>query len=95
MYVWQQVKFVGFSTIKDINERYTVFCNVVDDFDYEKNNNFILYYKNALKYSNSYRNDTFFVTGNRTIIHNLRNENISPTDCEKSKLTSELKKWSN
>ena len=49
-----------------------------------------------LKYSASYNNKTYYTSTNRKIIQKLRNENISPTeDCNKSKITKELRKWSN
>lgn len=95
MYVWQQVKYIGYKKIADINDRYIVFCDCVDSFDYKKNNNFIKFYLDRIKYSTSYNNKTYYVSTNRSIIRSLRNENISPTECEKSNLTKELRNWSN
>ena len=95
MYVWHRVFRCGYKIFEDINDRYAIFCDCVDSFDYEMNNNFIKYYMDHLKYCASYNNKTYYVSIIRTIIRNLRNENISPTGCEKSKLTQELKNWSN
>lgn len=95
MYVWQQVKYIGYKKVADINDRYAVFCSIVDKFDYENNNNFIKFYLDNLKYVASYDNKTFYVSVNRTIINRLKNENISPTECENSSITKELKNWSN
>ena len=94
-YVWEKVKFVGFRKIDNINDRYSIFCDIVDSFDYERNNNFICFYSTRLGYHAADELSTFFVSRNRSIINNLKNENISPTDCDKSKITRILKDWSN
>ncbi|MBQ8218476.1 MAG: hypothetical protein IJZ79_01890 [Bacilli bacterium] len=95
MYVWQQVKWVGYKKVADINDRYAIFCQVVEKFDYEQNNNFIKFFIDHLKYTAGYDNKTFYVSTNRSIINKLKRENISPTDCEDSSITRELKNWSN
>lgn len=95
MYVWQRVKYIGYKTCDDMNERYTIFCDCVADFDFMRNNNFIKFYKDRLRFNASYMNATFYVSDNRAVVQNLRNENISPTDNNKSKITRELKNWSN
>lgn len=95
IYVWMQVKYIGYNYVHDINERYTIFMDCVENFDYERNNNFIQYYKNHMKYYLGYKNDTFYVSQNKTIINKLKSENISPTECKKSRLVQELKKWGN
>lgn len=96
VYVWGRVNKIGFKYFADIRERYTIFCGCVNSFDYTQNNNFIKYYMDHLKYSASYNNKTYYTSTNRKIIQKLRNENISPTeDCNKSKITKELRKWSN
>ena len=95
-YVWKRVRACGYNTIANINDRYSIFCDCIDTFDYTKNNNFIKYYKDHLKYAASYNNKTFYVTSNRAIVKKLKNENISPTDdCYGSVITRELKNWSN
>ena len=94
-YVWEQVKYVGYKKIKDINKRYYIFWDIVDDFDYETNNNFIHFYLKRLDYCKKGENSTFYVTSTRSIINNLKTENVSPTDCDKSKITKILKNWSN
>jgi len=95
MYVWQQVKYIGYKKVADINDRYVIFCSVIEKFDYTQNNNFIKFYSDHLKYSASYTNKTFYVSTNRSIINKLKRENISPTDCDNSSITKELKNWSN
>lgn len=94
-YVWQQVKYIGYKTVSDIYVRNTVFWGAIAEFDPDLNNNFIKYYMDKLKFSAGYDNKTFYVSTNRAIINKLKNENISPTDCANSKITSELKNWSN
>ena len=94
-YVWEQVKYVGFKKVKDINQRYCIFWDIVTDFDYENNNNFIHFYLKRLDYNKKSENNTFYVTSTRSIINHLKTENISPTECNKSKLTKILKNWSN
>ena len=49
-YVWEQVKFIGYSKVRDINVRYMLFFEIVQKFITEKNNNFIYYYKKQLGY---------------------------------------------
>lgn len=95
MYVWQQVKWIGYKKVADINDRYAIFCQVVEKFDYEQNNNFIKFFLDHLSYSTSYNNKTFYVSTNRSIINKLKRENISPTDCDDSSITKELRNWSN
>jgi hypothetical protein len=92
-YVWEKIKYVGFRIFPDISERYTYFGEIVTKFDPNRNNNFIQFYLDRLTNFKGYCNDTYYVTSNRTIIHNLRNENISPTECKYSKLTRDLKGW--
>ena len=94
-YVWEQVKYIGYNKVSDINERYMIFCDVVENFDYEKNNNFICYYSTQLGYYAADELTTFYVSRNRSIINSLKSEYISPTECKKSKLTRILKDWSN
>ncbi len=94
-YVWEQVKYIGYKQVPDINVRYMIFYDIVEDFDYENNNNFIYFYKARLNYYNADELSTFYVSRNRNIINKLKQEYISPTDCEKSKLTKILRKWSN
>lgn len=94
-YVWEQVKYVGYTTVPNINSRYVIFYDIVEDFDYEKNNNFIYYYKSRLKYYSADELGTFYVSRNRAIVNRLKQEYISPTECSESKLTRLLKRWSN
>ena len=94
-YVWEQVKYIGYQKVADINDRYIIFCDIVESFDYERNNNFICFYSTRLGFINSDICDTFFVTHNKSIINKLKSEYISPTECENSKITRDLKKWTN
>lgn len=94
-YVWEQVKYIGYANVPNINTRYMIFYDIVEDFDYENNNNFIYFYKARLKYYSADELSTFYVSRNRTIINKLKQEYISPTECKKSKITNILRKWSN
>lgn len=94
-YVWECVKYIGYKKVPNINTRYMIFYDIVEDFDYEKNNNFICFYKTRLNYYSADELSTFYVSRNRNIINKLKQEYISPTDCENSKLTKILRKWSN
>lgn len=94
-YVWEKVKVIGFRLIPDINERYMIFWDVVNTFDYKVNNNFIHFYLSHMTYYKASKHDTFYVTTNRSVIHALRNENISPSHNTKSKIANNLKDWSN
>jgi len=95
-YVWERVKRVGYKDIADISERYIIFYKTVEAFHPEKNNNFILFYKNRLHFYKNSKNATYYVTSNRRIISILKNELISPSEtCEASKLANELLKWGN
>ena len=91
-YVWQQVKYVGYEDEPNINRRYLVFSRTVHDFDPERNNNFIHFYKQYLKYISFSRDDTFFINDNYRIIQKLKNEHISPS-YKQTPLINELKDW--
>jgi hypothetical protein len=94
-YVWEQVKYIGYLKVADINTRYMIFCDIVEEFDYVKNNNFICFYTTRLGYYTADECSTYYVSRNRNVINNLKSENISPTECKKSKITRQLKDWSN
>ena len=79
-YVWEQVKFIGYSKVRDINVRYMLFFEIVQKFITEKNNNFIYYYKKQLGYDLMKENETYFVTRTRGVINNWKNELVCPTD---------------
>ena len=91
MYVWQQVKYIGYKKVADMNERYLIFCDVVENFRYEENNNFILYYSQRLQFYSASKNDTFLVPASRGVVNRLKQEYISPTDCDKSKIAKSLR----
>ena len=94
-YVWEQVKYIGYTKVADMNERYLIFYDIVDQFRYEENNNFIYYYRQHLSFYSASKNDTYVLPTSRGIVGKLKREYISPTDCEESKITKDLKNWSN
>lgn len=79
-YVWEQVKYIGYNKVRDINTRNLIFYDIVTKFDYKKNNNFIYYYSRQLGFNKMDENETYFVTRTRGVIATLKNELISPTD---------------
>lgn len=94
--VWHLVKYIGYKDMPEMQKRYIFFYSIVDDFDYEKNNNFILFYKQRLKYIKIDENKTFYITSNRTIIGKLINESISPEgELLNSPMTREYSHWNN
>lgn len=95
MYVWQKVKWIGYRKVSDIKERYLIFCDVVENFRYEENNNFILYYSQRLGFYSASKNETFLVPASRGIISRLKQEYISPTECDESKIAKDLRNWNN
>ena len=94
-YVWFQVRGVGYNKISDISERYTIFCDIVGQFDYTSNNNFIHFYKQRLTYYKASKNETYYLSNSRGVTNRLKNEYVSPTECEESKITKDLRNWSN
>lgn len=94
LYVWEQIKYVGYADVPDVTERYIIFHKACLDFDPYKNNNFILYYKNYLKFLRFDQNSTFRVTRTRSTIRKLKRQAISPTK-QTSEMVDELSKWNN
>lgn len=78
-YVWEQVKYIGYNKVKDINERCLIYYNIVEKFNYIENNNFIYYYSRQLGFSKMDENATFFMTRTRGVIEALKTERICPT----------------
>ena len=97
MYVWENIKWVGYKQVTDIEERFAIFCKIVEDFDYVINNNFIHWYKTQLNYYKLDNNDsTFYVTTNKNLIKKLQAEHSNPTECGgKQHMLRELKQWKN
>lgn len=93
IYAWENVKYVGYDVIRDMNERMMLFFEIVQDFDCEKNNNFIKFYLTRLNYCKLDKNETFVFTKNRKIIKELKAEDISPSETTKSPTVNELKNW--
>lgn len=81
-YVWQQVKFIGVSDIREIDERFLIFGKTFDSFDPYRNNNFILYYKKHLNYARMANDDRVYarLTSNRNVINKLKSEVSTPTE---------------
>lgn len=79
---WHKVRFVGVQDEPDIMARFLVFEKAADSFDPEKNNNFIGYYKNFLKFHSIERRDSeqVKVTSNRSVINLMRQQATSPQD---------------
>ena len=95
MYVWQQVKYIGYKKVADIHERYLIFCDIVNEFRYKENNNFIHFYLQRLTFYSASKNETYFVSLSRGVTGKLKREYISPTECTDSKITKELRNWNN
>lgn len=77
--VWENLKYVGYTTENNMNKRFIIFNKACDDFDPFINNNFILFYKNYLKFFKIDKNSTFIITENFSFIRQLKNEHVSPT----------------
>lgn len=95
LYVWDRVKYIGYMDVPSINERFIIFNKAIAEFNPAQNNNFIKFYKDYLKFLRFDRNTTFRVTTNRSIIRKLKEQSISPTKDNHSKIVNELKKWNN
>ena len=93
-YVWEQVKFVGYKKLPDINDRYTVFNKAIKLFDTELNNNFIQFYLSRIGFATSKVKNSR-ITQSRGVIDRCKNEYISPTDCEGHPIAKEMRKWKN
>lgn len=95
LYVWEQVKGIGYKKVKNINDRFVIFNDIVDKFDYENNNNFIQFYITRLNYHNIDSQPTFRVSKNRRVNNTLISEHISKTECKHSKTARILSNWHN
>lgn len=89
---WEKVKWVGSKDITSIDERYLIFQHAVQLFNPYINNNFIYFYKRHLKGYDLNQDNTYYVTDTKSILNKLKQDYISPEN--RSKLTEELKKWS-
>ena len=90
--LWERVKFVGYKIEPDINSRYLIFLNILPTFDYNKNDNFLAFYKQRLNYLKFEKNLNFLTTTDPRIMKKLKNERISPTG-KSSKLVKDLGKF--
>lgn len=48
---WNLVKFIGYNEVPSYQKRKLIFLQTFKDFDPEKNNNFVTYYVNKLRYA--------------------------------------------
>lgn len=80
--VWERVKLIGYQEISDMDERIMVCRKAYDKFDPYKNNNFIMFYKQYLKYHSSATIDESYykLTQNQNIIGALKTNAVSPTN---------------
>jgi hypothetical protein len=91
-YVWEQVKFIGFKKIPSINERYSIYWDIVTQFNTEQNNNFIQYYSSYMGYSaNNSRNSR--ITTTRGVLDRCKREYISPTECKGFPIAADMRNW--
>ncbi len=91
-YVWENVKYIGYKKMTDINQRYLIFCDVVAQFDTEKNNNFIQYFSSYIGYSaNNSKNSR--ITQSRGVLDRCKREYISPTTCDGYPIAKDLRNW--
>jgi hypothetical protein len=81
-HAWEAVKFIGYNDIKDINIRFLVFCKAFERFDPYINNNFIMFYKSALKYAgmSERESEAYKLTSNGNIINTLKIDFCSPKE---------------
>lgn len=93
MYIWEQVKWIGYQDEPDINKRLRCFSEIVTKFDPEKNNNFIQFYKDRLNYKALNKPVNYIFSDNRKINKETRYQSISPTDDTTSKTANEIKNW--
>ena len=92
---WELVKYIGYKTVPNPNERYMLFNDCVLRFNPYENNNFILFYRSQLKFRKFDQHSTFYVTQSPRIIRILKHEAISPSgDINKTRnLAAQLKNW--
>lgn len=97
LYVWERLKYIGYTDVADMEDRYILFRQAIEMFDPDRNNNFIGFYKRYIK-NRREKNATFYITENRNIIKSLKNYNISPevgVHNMRSHVLRELLKWNN
>lgn len=94
-FVWEVVKHIGIDKVRNINQRMSKFYQIVKEFDYKRNNNFIHFYKQRLGwYDDFFNNSTFIVTRTRQVMKELIIEGISPSeDVSKTLIVKHLINW--
>lgn len=91
--LWEEVKYVGYQTITNIDERYLIFLSIVSKFDPDINNNFIHWYKQHLLYQNPNRNKTYKLTDNPAVIRKLARHAISPSKEDGGTVVKKIIEW--
>lgn len=97
LYVWERTKYLGYQDVSDIEERYLLFRKAISIFNPDQNNNFISFYKRYMV-NNKIKNSTFYITDNKNIIKELKNNHISPETSEgkgRKYVLSQLEEWEN
>ena len=95
--LWERTKYLGYQDVSDMEERYLLFRKAISIFNPDQNNNFISFYKRYLV-NNKIKNTTFYITDNRNIIKELKNNHISPENSEgmeRKYVLSQLAEWEN
>lgn len=85
--LWHLVKYIGYSKVKDPDERKMVFLRAFQDFDPEVNNNFLYFYYTQLHFQglNDFKVHTYKISGNKKSIKKLVSASAFPTE-ENTKL---------
>ena len=86
---WERVKYVGYNIVPDMEDRLSVCRRAFKKFDPYKNNNFIMFYKQYLKFfkTSSIDEEHYNITSNQTVINALKTDYISPSNEHKSVIT--------
>lgn len=78
MDAWEKVKYIGYKIEPDPENRFIIFNYIIKKFDPYKNNNFIKYFMDNLKFY-SFKNDKDYIIAKNYIQNNkLKNYYISP-----------------
>ena len=90
---WQHVKAVGYKTVPDVQERFLIYNTAVRKFDPTMNNNFILFYKNALNRSRFNKYSTYYVTSDKDMINRIKRQATSPEKLPDQSIINVLINW--
>ncbi|MEE3344732.1 MAG: hypothetical protein VZS44_11600 [Bacilli bacterium] len=94
---WEYCKWIGYKIIPDMEERLMYFQPIAEIFDYNKNNNFIGFYMERLRYIKAELNSSILTTKNKHMIQDIIRHRISPEteDEERSRTLKVLQNWEN